>query len=340
MHGESQQTFFVVLSPILHSVADIHEQHRLFGPRIVWKYKNRTALSGHKVAVAAIACMSQDHRSKSCKASVLIRALEALPAHFGKRDNALQRQLAIQRIGNAAVRCEDSQFDVSIGHGIVMILQADVPLVCLAELRKRRKFARSDSLVPLVVALIKVVVADSVDCDFTLPRRDAEVEMIPFAGRASCIIDVGAFKADLVFKLSGPRWFHRFVKLIQPARFLRVMAILIVLNLNFRAAVPGLCCVFGHMKHDSAVAAFGDAVFQSQFEVLVLFICNNVARAVAETFHRLVFYDPAVADPVGLIVAPSVGRFAVEQQLPATTFFGFGQTAARIISLALSFGKQ
>ena len=96
----------------------------------------------------------------------------------------------------------------------------------------------------------------------------------------------------------------------------------------------------GHMIHDAAVAPFGDVVFQPQFEGAVLTVGANVARIVRiNASQRAVLNLPAGAHVFALERVPAVGRFAIEQQLPALGLFAGGKCVWRGCFVGSRFGR-
>ena len=137
-----------------------------------------------------------------------------------------------------------------------MILQTNVAFACLSELRKCGKLAGRNSLVPFLIAFMKIEVADTINGNFTLLWRQSKVDMIPFSSRTSRIIDVSPVEAHLFLEHRRPLGLHWLVKLIQPTSLLGISSINVVLNLDFWTAVPRLRLILGHMKHDATVATF------------------------------------------------------------------------------------
>ena len=108
--------------------------------------------------------------------------------------------MAIDRVGDAPVFCELTNFDVSESHRISVILQTNVPFCCFAKLRKSRELTGRHTLIPLRVSFVEVKIAYAIHGHFTLTRGDAEVNVVPFSGWACGIIHVGPFETNLVFK--------------------------------------------------------------------------------------------------------------------------------------------
>ena len=90
------------------------------------------------------------------------------------------------------------------------------------------------------------------------------------------------------------------------------MSIGVVLNLNFRARVPGAFSLFIHMKHDATVATLGDIKLQRQLKAVILLGRNNIASTFTSSRQRAIDDLPAIADTLGLVITPALGRLAVE----------------------------
>ena len=295
MHCKAEQPFFVIQPPVLNAFADVQKQRRLFGIGIVWKDVDGASLRRHEISVAAITRVCESHRAQSHDASVVVGTFKAFPLQIGECHYAFQRQLSVQWISHASVFRQFTQLDISKRNHVAVILQTDMAFGGFSELRKRSKLARRNAFIPFFVTLKKVVIADTIDGHFTLTRRDAQVDVIPFSDRASRVVHVSAFEADLVFEHGRPFRLYRLVQLIEPAGLLRIVTIDIVLNLNFRTAVPRCRLIFCHMKHETAVASFGNTILERQFKVLILLGADDIAGVLLSSFESAVLHRPAVA---------------------------------------------
>ena len=122
------------------------------------------------------------------------------------------------------------------------------------------ELALGDAIVPVLIAELEAVVADAIHADFAIILVDPNVQLIPLAGRPGRVESVW----------SGIGRNVGAIKLVQPARLLRIMSIHIVLDLDFGSGVPWRAAAFEHMEHDAAVATLADLVLQRQLELSVL----------------------------------------------------------------------
>ena len=228
----------------------------------------------------------------------------------------------------------------SIGDGVAMVLQADVAGGRLAELLVTRELALFDSRVPVLASLLEVVVTDAVDGDLALVGVNSQVDVIPLAGWSGRVVNIRTLVSDLVLEPDGPGRLDRFVELVEPARFLEIVAVNVVLQLDFRAGLPGSVQLLGHVEDDPAISPLGDPVLECKFKMLVLLPRDNVAGTAARPLQGSVLDNPALGDGVLLVVAPVLRGLAVKQQFPATPFFCLGELVKRGIAANLSTGKK
>ena len=276
MKCQPQQALFRILAKILHAVANVQKEFGFFHRCISGQHKNRPDLRSHKDSLTAVTRMSQLKRPHRLNPPLVVHSLIALPGDLGERRSPGDVKLTVHWIRHRAVFRQLANPDVPVGDRITVVLQTDMPLRSLAKLRELCKLAGRNSPVPVVAAYVEVVIADSVDRDFTLLRGHSQIHMVPFPGRSRGIIHVDALETNLVFELHCPLGLLRLVQLIQPASLLRVATVNIVLHLHLRSRSPRPRIVLGHPKHDPTVATLCNPVLERQFEVLILLCCDDV----------------------------------------------------------------
>ena len=126
-----------------------------------------------------------------------------------------------------------------------MILQADVAFACTAESWELFEFAFLDKILPAIITKAELVVDHSVHAHFAATWGDAQEELIPLSGWTSRIWHL---------RLTGPSHRVGLKHLIQPTRFLRIVPVDVVLDLNFWPTLPRGRVVFGDVEHKSAIA--------------------------------------------------------------------------------------
>ena len=197
-----------------------------------------------------------------------------------------------------------------------MILQADVAFACTAESWELLEFAFLDKILPAIITKAELVVDHSVHAHFATTWGDTQEELIPLSGWTSRIWH---------FRLTGPSHRVGLKHLIQPTCFLRIVPVDIVLDLNFWPTLPRGRVVFGDVEHKSAIATLGNVVVERKLKVLVFFIGDDVTGIVPFANNRSIDDFPTFGQSVFLVVAPSIGRRAIEQKLPACDRLGAGQ---------------
>ena len=187
-----------------------------------------------------------------------------------------------------------------------MVLQAEVALGRLAELEKLRELARRDLGVPVGRAFDILDILGAIHGVDALPGGDNNMEGIPLTG--------GIRRVD-----GGS------VELVEPAGLLRIGAVNIVLNLDLGSGHPGSLLRFEDVKHQSAVAAFGNIVVELELKRSILLFRKDIAPAFFREGEGAVCDLPLGIDAVLLIIFPLREVLAVEEQGPALRFFRLGE---------------
>ena len=206
-----------------------------------------------------------------------------------------------------------------------MVLEADVTGGRFAELLVAGELALLDPSVPVLAPLLEVVVTDAVDGDFALAGMNSQIDMIPLACRPGRIVDIRTLVSDLLLETDGPVGLDGLVELVQPAGFLGVVAVHVVLDLDLGSCLPRCTKFLGNVEHDPAVAALGDLVFQREFKVLVFVRGDDVAGSASGTGQRTVPHLPARTDFWLAVISPTRGGFPIEEQFPAPPTLTLGQ---------------
>ena len=79
----------------------------------------------------------------------------------------------------------------------------------------------------------------------------------------------------------------------------------IILDLHFWTCLPRLGSFFGHVKHQTAVAALGNAILQREFKKLELLDRDDIAGTVLGADQCPVVHLPSLTNVLLLIIAPS-----------------------------------
>ena len=164
-----------------------------------------------------------------------------------------------------------------------MVLQANVPLRRLPEVFELCKLAGSNSLVPVITAFDEFEIADAIHADFAVASGHSKIKLIPLSSWPSGIVNLNTLVADLSFEHFCPAWLLWFVKLVEPACFLRIVAVDVVLNLHFRSRLPGTLIFFRDVKHQPTVAALRDSVFKLKLKMLELTSRDDVPCPFADS---------------------------------------------------------
>ena len=209
-----------------------------------------------------------------------------------------------------------------------------MPFFCFSETGKAGEFTLGNPLVPLLASFLEVVIADAVERHFGSLVANSQVKMVPFTRRSRGVCNLRAGKAYLLLKKLSPIRFHRMIQLVKPTRFLWISAVDIVLDLNFRASLPGILGLLGNVKHHATVAGFRNAVLQRQLKVLIFLGRDQVPGSFLSPREGSIFHGPSIANRLAAIIAPARGRFAVKEHCPAAAAFCFRQLVKR------DFGQQ
>jgi len=111
------------------------------------------------------------------------------------------------------------------------------------------------------------------------------------------------------------------------------MPVDVVLDLNLGSTLPRSGIVFRDVEHQSAVATLGNVVVERKLKVLVFLIGDDVTGIVPFPNNRAIDHFPAFGQSVFLVVAPALGRRAVEEKLPASDCLGTGQLVGWLFSM-------
>ena len=178
----------------------------------------------------------------------------------------------------------------------------------LAEVFKLFELGSSNALVPIVRTFDVFDILGAVHPVDAFFGRDENADGVPLTGG-----------------LGGIDTFGRTIELVKPTGFLRILALGVVENLDFRAGAPRCAFAFLNVIHETGIAAGRDFIIGGEFKGPVLLFGDDVAATFFEEGEGSVLDDPGVFDAFLFVVTEMLHCFAVEEESPASFFLGGGQ---------------
>lgn len=124
--------------------------------------------------------------------------------------------------------------------------------------------------------------------------------------------DENADGVPLTGGLGGIDTFGRTIELVKPTGFLRILALGVVENLDFRTGAPRCIFAFLNVIHETGIAAGRDLVIGGEFKGPVLLFGDDVAATFLEESEGSVSDDPLAADAFLFVVTEMLHCLAVK----------------------------